>query len=70
MESIGDCPLTETEREILRFLSDGLTQEEIGGVRGTSKNTTRNQVNVIRLKMNSNNATQSVATALREGWIE
>ena len=65
-----DCPLTETEREILKLLSDGLTQEEVGGIRGTSKNTTRNQMNVIRLRLGSSNTTHSVALALREGWIE
>ena len=68
--AVNDCPLTETEIEVLSLLSDGNTQVQIGDIRSTSKNTTRNMVNTIRLKLGSSNVTHSVAIALREGWIE
>ena len=65
-----DIPLTETEREVLKLLADGMSQEEVAAVRGTSKSTTRNTAKLIRYKLGTNNTTHSVALAIREGWIE
>jgi DNA-binding NarL/FixJ family response regulator len=62
-------PLTERELEILRKVSDGLTNAEIGYALGISAQTVKNHVTSILRKLAFNDRTQAVVTALRRGWL-
>ena len=62
-------PLTDRELEILRKVSDGLTNAEIGYALGISPQTVKNHVTSILRKLAVNDRTQAVVTALRRGWL-
>lgn len=62
-------PLTERELEILRKVSEGMTNAEIGYALGISAQTVKNHVTSILRKLAVNDRTQAVVTALRRGWI-
>jgi DNA-binding NarL/FixJ family response regulator len=61
--------LSKREREILRLLSSGMTNEEIGGELFISPETVRTHVRRAISKLGAKTRTQAVATALREGLI-
>lgn len=63
------APLTERELEILRKVSNGLTNAEIGVALGISAQTVKNHVTSILRKLAVNDRTQAVVTALRRGWL-
>lgn len=62
-------PLTERELEILRKVSNGMTNAEIGYALGISPQTVKNHVTSILRKLAVNDRTQAVVTALRRGWL-
>lgn len=62
-------PLTDRELEILRKISTGLTNAEIGYALGISAQTVKNHVTSILRKLAVNDRTQAVVTALRHGWL-
>ncbi|HEV2108555.1 MAG TPA: response regulator transcription factor [Thermomicrobiales bacterium] len=63
------APLTERELEILRKVSDGMTNAEIGFALGISAQTVKNHVTSILRKLAVNDRTQAVVTAFRRGWL-
>jgi DNA-binding NarL/FixJ family response regulator len=63
------APLTDRELEILRKVSDGMTNAEIGYALGISAQTVKNHVTSILRKLAVNDRTQAVVTALRRGWL-
>jgi DNA-binding NarL/FixJ family response regulator len=63
-------PLTDRELEILRKVSDGMTNAEIGYALGISAQTVKNHVTSILRKLAVNDRTQAVVTALRRGWLK
>lgn len=63
------APLTERELEILRKVSDGMTNAEIGYALGISAQTVKNHVTSILRKLAVNDRTQAVVTALKKGWL-
>ncbi|MDP9368144.1 MAG: response regulator transcription factor [Chloroflexota bacterium] len=63
------APLTDRELEILRKVSNGLTNAEIGVALGISAQTVKNHVTSILRKLAVNDRTQAVVTALRRGWL-
>ncbi len=63
------APLTERELDILRNVSDGMTNAEIGFALGISAQTVKNHVTSILRKLAVNDRTQAVVTALRRGWL-
>lgn len=62
-------PLTDRELEILKQISNGLTNAEIGYALGISAQTVKNHVTSILRKLAVNDRTQAVVTALRHGWL-
>jgi DNA-binding NarL/FixJ family response regulator len=62
-------PLTDRELEILKKVSAGLTNAEIGYSLGISAQTVKNHVTSILRKLAVNDRTQAVVTALRHGWL-
>jgi DNA-binding NarL/FixJ family response regulator len=63
------APLTDRELEILRKVSDGMTNAEIGYALGISPQTVKNHVTSILRKLAVNDRTQAVVMALRRGWL-
>jgi DNA-binding NarL/FixJ family response regulator len=61
--------LTQREREVLRRLADGLTNEQIGAELSISPQTVRTHVQKAMEKLGAQTRVQAVATALRDGLI-
>jgi RNA polymerase sigma factor (sigma-70 family) len=61
--------VTQREREILRLLADGLTNEEIGKRLFISPETVRTHVRKAMSKLDADTRTQAVAKALRQSLI-
>jgi DNA-binding NarL/FixJ family response regulator len=66
----GNVPqLTQRERDVLRLLADGLSNEEIGKKLFISAETVRTHVRKAMDKLDADTRTQAVARALREQLI-
>jgi DNA-binding NarL/FixJ family response regulator len=61
--------LTQREREVLRLLADGLSNEEIGKALFISPETVRTHVRKAMEKLDADTRTEAVATALRQRLI-
>jgi DNA-binding NarL/FixJ family response regulator len=61
--------LTQRERDVLRLLADGLSNEEIGRRLFISPETVRTHVRKAMAKLDADTRTQAVATALRQSLI-
>ena len=69
-EATGRLPqITQREREVLRLLADGLSNEEIGKSLFISPETVRTHVRKAMDKLDADTRTQAVATALRQSLI-
>ncbi len=58
--------LTGRERQVLRHVAEGFTDEEIGGALSISVHTVRNHVKSILRKLNARNRTQAGAIYHRQ----
>ncbi len=61
--------LTPRERDVLRHLADGLSNDEIGKLLFISPETVRTHVRKAMTKLDADTRTQAVATALRQSLI-
>jgi DNA-binding NarL/FixJ family response regulator len=61
--------LTQRERDVLRLLADGLSNEEIGRELFISPETVRTHVRKAMARLDADTRTQAVATALRHSLI-
>jgi DNA-binding NarL/FixJ family response regulator len=61
--------LTQREREVLRLLADGLSNDAIGVELGISVETVRTHIRKAMAKLDADTRTQAVATALRQSLI-
>jgi DNA-binding NarL/FixJ family response regulator len=61
--------LTQREREVLRLLADGLSNEQIGKQLFISPETVRTHVRKAMNKLDADTRTEAVATALRQSLI-
>jgi DNA-binding NarL/FixJ family response regulator len=61
--------LTQRERDVLRLLADGLSNEEIGKALFISPETVRTHVRKAMEKLDADTRTQAVAVALRQSLI-
>lgn len=62
--------LTSRECEVLQLLADGKSNRAIGETLYISEKTVKNHVSNILQKMNVNDRTQAVVTAIKNGWVE
>ncbi len=62
--------LTSRECEVLQLLADGKSNRAIGETLYISEKTVKNHVSNILQKMNVNDRTQAVITAIKNGWVE
>jgi DNA-binding NarL/FixJ family response regulator len=67
--SFSEAPLTNRELQILRSMSDGMTNAEIGLALGISVQTVKNHVTSILRKLAVSDRTQAVVLAMRRGWL-
>jgi DNA-binding CsgD family transcriptional regulator len=56
--------LTNREREILKLLSEGMSSKQIG-----NESTVKNQLTIIRQKLNAHTSTHAVAMSIRGEMI-
>ena len=61
--------LTQRERDVLRLLADGMSNEEIGKALFIAPETVRTHVRKAMAKLDADTRTQAVATALRQSLI-
>ncbi|MFD1178550.1 response regulator [Paenibacillus puldeungensis] len=66
----GEPPLTAREREILGWVSKGMTNREIAGVLHISDQTVKNHLKNILQKLHLENRVQLTRYALEQGWVE
>ena len=76
-EPVGDAaadvmiePLTPREEEVLHLLVEGLSNREIGARLYLTEGTVKNYVSAIIAKLQANDRTHAVVTALRRGLVE
>ena len=61
--------LTPRELEVLRFLTDGLSNKEVAATLVLSEKTVKNHINNIFTKLRVNDRTQAILHALRTGLV-
>jgi RNA polymerase sigma factor (sigma-70 family) len=61
--------LTQRERDVLRLLADGLSNEEIGKKLFISAETVRTHIRKAMDKLDADTRTQAVAKAIRQSLI-
>ncbi|GAA0589770.1 two-component system response regulator DegU [Virgibacillus siamensis] len=62
--------LTRRECEVLQLLADGKSNRAVAESLYISEKTVKNHVSNILQKMNVNDRTQAVVSAIRKGWVE
>ncbi|RPF54349.1 response regulator [Aquisalibacillus elongatus] len=62
--------LTRRECEVLQLMADGQSNRGISETLYISEKTVKNHVSNILQKMNVNDRTQAVVTAIKNGWVE
>ncbi|MUK90811.1 response regulator [Ornithinibacillus sp. L9] len=62
--------LTKRECEVLQLLADGKSNRAVAESLYISEKTVKNHVSNILQKMNVNDRTQAVVSAIRKGWVE
>ncbi|MBC8449036.1 MAG: response regulator transcription factor [Chloroflexi bacterium] len=63
-------PLTPREEEVLHLLTEGLSNKEIGARLHLTEGTVKNYVSTIIAKLQANDRTHAVVTALRHGLVD
>lgn len=62
-------PLSPREMEILKSVTQGMSNKEIASKLGISQQTVKNHMTSILRKLNVEDRTQAAVTALRHGWV-
>ena len=63
------APLSEREMEVLRCVTKGMSNKDIGNILDISHQTVKNHVTSILRKLNVEDRTQAALFALRQGWV-
>jgi DNA-binding NarL/FixJ family response regulator len=63
-------PLTPREEEVLNLLAEGLSNREIGARLHLTEGTVKNYVSTILAKLQANDRTHAVVTAIRRGLVD
>jgi len=64
-----DTPLSPREMEVLRLLTQGMSNRSIAQTLNISEQTVKNHVTAILRKLNLNDRTQAAVYALQRGWV-
>ncbi len=65
----GAPPLSPREMEVLRLITQGMSNKEIANQLGISEQTVKNHVTAILRKLNVEDRTQAAVYALQYGWV-
>lgn len=65
----AECPLTQYQLVILKWVSNGKRDEEIGAIMGTTGGMIHQHMHRIFNRLGVPSRTSAVAMALRKGWI-
>jgi len=68
METVA-TPLSPRETEILKYVAEGNGNKQIAYTLKISEQTIKNHITSILRKLNANDRTHAVVTAIRQGWI-
>jgi DNA-binding NarL/FixJ family response regulator len=68
METVA-TPLSSRETEILKLVAEGNANKRIAYTLKISEQTIKNHITSILRKLNANDRTHAVVTAIRQGWI-
>ena len=63
------CPLTRRQIECLQWVSVGKTMTEIAAIIGISASTVGHHLADAQARLGASNGSQTIAVALRKGWI-
>jgi DNA-binding NarL/FixJ family response regulator len=63
------APLSDREMEVLSFVTQGMSNKDIGTLLDISHQTVKNHVTSILRKLNVEDRTQAALYALRQGWV-
>ena len=63
------CPLTDRQLECLRWVMDGKSDWEIGGILGISEHTAHNHVEAAKRSLGVATRSQAFVQAWRRGWL-
>lgn len=66
----GASLLTDTDRELIRMLADGMSLQQIGRRLGIRAMAVGNRLHRLYARTGTNNSTHLVATALRSSWLD
>lgn len=66
----GSTLLTDTDRDLIRMLADGLSLRQIAARLGVSFSVVGNRLSRLYARTGTSNSTHLVATALRSGWLD
>lgn len=66
---VPNCDLSAREREVLDLIVHGRSNKEIASDLGITESTVKCHVSVILMRLNANDRTQAVVTALQRGLI-
>jgi DNA-binding CsgD family transcriptional regulator len=66
---LATTPLTEREREVLRWVADGLSNQEAAAVLGVLPATIKTHLDHIFHKTGARGRAGAVAIGLRQGWV-
>lgn len=69
LERNDEPTLTERQRQVLRFLTQGASNREIAGALGMSEKTIRNLLSEVYQLLNVRNRTEAAVYALQRGWL-
>ncbi|MNW14545.1 Transcriptional regulatory protein DegU [compost metagenome] len=64
-----NSPLTKREAEVLRLMAEGRSNKSIGEFLYISEKTVKNHVSSILQKLEVDDRTQAVITAIKNGWV-
>jgi DNA-binding NarL/FixJ family response regulator len=62
-------PLSTSQQEILRLMTDGLSNGEIASRIHLSENTVKSHIQEILRRLEARNRVQATVRATREGWV-
>jgi DNA-binding NarL/FixJ family response regulator len=62
-------PLNNSQREILRLMTEGCSNREIAGRVHLSENTVKSHIQEILRRLEARNRVQAAVRATREGWV-
>jgi NarL family two-component system response regulator LiaR len=69
-ETLSVDTLTERERDVLRLLAEGMSNQQIGEALFIGIKTVKTHVSNILAKLNVEDRTQAAVLALKNGWID